>query len=394
MLLNRLVERGRELAWRRLLLARRMRAVGERTPVVLVPGMCGTRLVDEQGRVVWGSLARLYAGPSITTATRSAGLLESIEVIPGVAGVDVYGGLVRFLERAGYRRGEDLFVLDYDWRTGALDGAGALARALAAIRGVGDERVDVIALSTGGIVTRAYLAEHGAAAIRRVVYVGAPQRGSFDALACLHRGFRFAPGGRRFAPSEAAALQISFDALPHPDERVFVDNAGNTLELDLYDPATWMRLGMTAAPGDLAARLESARALHRRLDGTRLDVDTFVIGACHLPTPARVRVEGGRAHVPPPHPSRTDPFVGYTYVPGDGELAASSLCAVPGLDPQRVWFVTPGKHSGLVSDPEVHRLALEALVGTARTIPKTDLRKLTVLRQVSAAAPRVASSTP
>ncbi|MEO7096243.1 MAG: hypothetical protein ABI175_23490, partial [Polyangiales bacterium] len=142
------------------------------------------------------------------------------------------------------------------------------------------------------------------------------------------------------------------------------------------------------------AGLEGARALHRRLEGTRLDVDTYVIGACHLPTPARVRVDGGRAHVPPPHPSRTDPFVGYTYVPGDGELAGSSLCAVPGLDPRRVWLVSPGKHSNLPSDPEVHRLALEALVGTMRTIPKTDLRKLTVLRQTGDATPHVTSSTP
>ncbi|MEO7096268.1 MAG: hypothetical protein ABI175_23615 [Polyangiales bacterium] len=136
---------------------------------MLVPGMCGTRLVDERGRIVWGNLASLYTGPSITTATRSAGLLESIEIVPGVAGVDIYGGLVRFFERAGYRRGEDLFVLDYDWRTGAVDGARALARTISAIRGIGDERVDVIALSTGGIVTRAYLAEHGGAALRRVV---------------------------------------------------------------------------------------------------------------------------------------------------------------------------------------------------------------------------------
>src|SRR5690242_11552297 len=115
MLLNGWLERGRELGLRGLLLARRARAITERAPLIVVPGMCGTRLVDDRGRVVWGSLACLYAGPSITSATRSAGLLDGIELVPGVAGVDVYGGLIRFLQRAGYRRGEDLFVLDYDW---------------------------------------------------------------------------------------------------------------------------------------------------------------------------------------------------------------------------------------------------------------------------------------
>src|SRR5262245_46165794 len=122
MLLNRLVERARGLAWHRLMLARRTRAIEdpiERTPVLLVPGMCGTRLVDAAGRVVWGNFASLYAGPSIWTATRSAGLLEEIAIVPGIAGIDVYGGLGRFFVRAGYRRGEDLQLLYYDRRTGA-----------------------------------------------------------------------------------------------------------------------------------------------------------------------------------------------------------------------------------------------------------------------------------
>lgn len=393
MLLNRLVERGRGLAWRNLVLARRLRRIDARTPVLLVPGMCGTRLVDDRGRVVWGNLARLYRGPSIATATRSAGLLEQLAVVPGVAGVDVYGGFVRFLERAGYRRGEDLFVLDYDWRTGALDGAAALARELAKLRGAGDERLDVVALSTGGLVARAYLAEHGGAAIRRLVYVGAPQRGSFDALACLHRGFQFAPAGKRFSPAEAAVCQITFDALPHPDERVFVDNAGRALDLAHHDAATWTRLGLAAVDDAFAAKLERARELHRRLDAARHDVDAYVIGARHLPTPARVRVDGGRGHVPAPRPAPTDPFVGLTYVPGDGELSATSLAAVPGLDPQRVWFAEPSKHGALPSDPAIHRLALEALLGTARAIPKTDLKKLAVLRPNRDAEP-VVPSTP
>jgi len=373
-----------------MLLARRVRAIAERTPVLLVPGMCGTRLVDDRGRVVWGNLASLYTGPPVKTATRSAGLLEEIAVVPGVAGVDVYGGLLRFLERAGYRRGEDLHVLDYDWRTGAIDGAAALARAIASIRGVGDERVDLIALSTGGTVCRAYFAEHGVAAVRRVVYLGAPQRGTFDALACLHRGFRFAPRGRLFDAHEAR-IQVTFDALPHPDDRVFVDPAGATLDLDHYDPAVWSRLGLADVDDDFAARLAAARELHRRLDAAPHPTDAFVIGAKHLPTPARVRVDGGRGHVPPPRPSPTDPHVGFAYVPGDGELSAASLAALPGIDPQRVWFATPGKHSALPSDAGVHALALEALLGTTRAIPKTDLRKLAVLR---APEPRVGSAEP
>src|SRR5262249_14767121 len=119
-----------------------------------------------------------------------------------------------------------------------------------------------------------------------------------------------------------------------------------------------------------------------------------VIGAEHLPTPARVLVDGGHAHVPPPRPSRKDPYVGFTYVPGDGVLASTSLTALPGVDRSRVWFVTPSKHGALPSHPEVHRLALEAMLGRRRAIPKTNLHKLAVSRPAREADPRVPSPTP
>ena len=100
-----------------------------------------------------------------------------------------------------------------------------------------------------------------------------------------------------------------------------------------------------------------------------------MIGACHLPTPARalVRDGGGAVHVPPPFPRRDDPFVGYVYRPGDGELPETSLRGLPGLPPERVWEVRPRKHAGLPSDRSVHRLVIEALLATERFIPATDL---------------------
>jgi hypothetical protein len=104
-----------------------------------------------------------------------------------------------------------------------------------------------------------------------------------------------------------------------------------------------------------------------------------VIGACHLPTPARVLVRDGGAgagvHVPPPFPRRDDPFVGYVYRPGDGELPESSLRALPGLAADRVWPVRPRKHAALPSDPAVHRLVIEALLATQRFIPSTDITR-------------------
>jgi hypothetical protein len=415
-LANRLWERARRLGLRERLLARRGQNVRERRPVVLVPGMCGTRLIDERGAVLWGSTAALYFGRGVTRRddVRPGGLLRELTLVPGLLAYDVFGGLVRALGRAGFVEGEDLFVLDYDWREGVAAGARALAELIARIRGfipallrapagreLRQDRVDLVAISTGGLVARAYLGYGGAdplasgaplagaPAAARVIYVGAPQRGSFDALACLHRGFRFAPAGRLFSPGEAAACQISWDALPHPDEPVFVDQRGQPLELDLYDPEVWsrLRLGDARDAAQRPERLARARALHLALDRAPAQpaAETVVIGACHLPTPARVLVRdgGAPAYVPPPVPRRDDPFVGYLYRPGDGELPETSLRGLPGLPADRVWQVRPRKHAALPSDPAVHRLVIEALLATERFIPATDLKRkpsLSVLR--------------
>ncbi len=395
MLVNRLLEGVRALALRERLLARRGRRARDRRPVVLVPGMCGTRLDTAGGFPIWGTTRSLYVGPRFTRRmdVRTNGLLRQFTVVPGLYAYDVFGGMVRALSRVGFSEGEDLHVLDFDWRLGVVAGARALADLVARLRGFGDEHVDLIGFSTGGLVVRTYLGYGGedpvagaapdpeaARAVGRVVYVGAPQRGSFDALACLHRGFRFAPGGKLFNAREAATCQIAWDALPHPDDPVFVDEEGAPLAVDLYDAATWDRLalGDPATATERPDFLARARALHRALDRAAAlpHPDVYVIGGRHLPTPARVLVRrGGGVHMPPPVPRKDDPYVGYLYCPGDGELPEPSMRALPRVPPDRIWEVGPKGHAAFASDPGVHRLVCEALLATDRFIPSTDLRK-------------------
>jgi hypothetical protein len=358
--------------------------------------MCGTRLDDARGLPLWGTTRTLYVGPRVARRTdvRTSGLLRQLTIVPGLYAHDVFGGMVRALGRAGFVEGEDLHVLDFDWRQGIVAGARALGDLVARIRGFGEERVDLLGVSTGGLVLRTYLGYGGddplagapptpdaARTIGRVVYVGAPQRGSFDAVACLHRGFRFAPAGKLFSPSEAAGCQISWDTLPHPDDPVFVAEDGAPLAIDLYDPATWerLRLGDPATAAERPGCLARALALHRALDHAAVlpHPDAYVIGGRHRPTPARVLVRRGGAgvYVPPPVPRKDDPYIGYLYRPGDGELPESSLRALPRLPPERIWEVGPKAHAAFASDADVHRLVCEALLATDRFIPGTDLRK-------------------
>jgi len=377
MLLNRVAEKLNAGVRPRLRLLRaRAEALTVRRPVILVPSVLGTRLADEHGTMVWGSVRRLFLGPAPPDGARPAGLLTGFKIVPGVWEYDVFGGLVRFLDHVGgWRLGEDLHVLEYDWRHGVLAAAEELDRLVDRVRGTSDEPVDLVCFSTGGLVGRAWLAT-AADRVRRVVYIGAPHRGSLMALDCLATGLRIAPGGRTFPAREVARVQTVWDALPHPDEKVFMDEDGRGLEIDLYDAAAWRRLGLDAGVPDLAERLARARAVHTALDaGAARHPEAFVIGGRHIPTPSKCLVRAGKARLPPCVPQPDDPLAGLCYEPGDATLVARSLCAAPGLRPADAWFVRPREHRMLPADSEVKRLVVEALLATDRAIPHTSLAR-------------------
>ncbi len=356
MLVNHVVERLADLRPRTRELARRARG-GRRRPLVIVPSILGTKLVDARGEVVWGDLRRLYAGPPLADAVATAGLLTELSIISGVLAYDVFGGLVRFLERVGgYREGRDVHVLAYDWRRGVPHAAEQIA---ARVDRIGRE-VDVACVSTGGLAARYWLAASGTTAVQRIVYIGTPHRGSFSALWYLVDGVRPAPLGRRFAAREVATLQTAWDALPHPDEPVFVDTEGRALAYDLYDPDTWRRTGIAAEIPDLESRLTRARDVWRVLDGGHQHPPAYAIGSRHLPTASRAVVDGCIAHIPPCTPPRFTRSVPGIYEPGDSAVPARSLYAAPGL--VQTIDVRPSEHRMLPADREVHHALLGVLL--------------------------------
>jgi hypothetical protein len=358
--LNHLIERHRRSRPRVRALAARAARLGSRRPLVLVPSILGTALREPGGRLVWGGVGALYGGASFTARRdlTAAGLLDGFTLVPGLYQHDVFGGLVRFLEDVGgYARERDLFVHAYDWRRSVSDAAAGLRILMAQAAGASGRPVDLVAVSTGGLVARHAIAD--GAQVGRVVFLGTPQRGSFSALSYLVGGVRPAPLGRRFSPEELAACATAWDALPHPDEPVFVTAEGAPAALPLYDPRTWRELGLDGGR-DVAGQLERALRLHRRLDAMATQVDAVAIGARHLPTLARMIVRDGRARLPACSPRRGDPLVERLFEPGDGSVPARSVEGWPPV--ARMQAVTPALHRELPADPAVHQLVLGALL--------------------------------
>jgi hypothetical protein len=340
------VERYYRLGQRHADLARRSReSQATRVPLIFVPSCFGVRLRDDHDRLIWGSTFRLFCGTSFSQlgSLRADGVIDSFPVLPGSLRYDINGGLLRYLVAVGgYTLDEDLFVLSYDWRQNLTAAATDLARLVRRIRGASSTKVDILTVSTGGMVVRHFLASAGQnledaeaepglgnLLVRRVVYVGAAQRGIFSSFAHSQRGLSFFTGGRHWSWDEVQRLPITFDLLPHPDESIFVDPQGVSLPYSHFDPEIWHQLGLRGRPrADLPEILAAAARRHRLLDRVSSHPSAVVIGARNKPTPSRAIVSNSKVL------SAGDTHLGLACAtePGDGFVPARSMAQVGGLD--------------------------------------------------------------
>ncbi|MGO9802812.1 MAG: esterase/lipase family protein [Steroidobacteraceae bacterium] len=374
-------------------------------PVILIPGALGSRLFDKQKRSeVWpGSTLHLLVGSKqdlvlpfdpVTLQPADDGL-EASGLFEEVLNADFYGAILRTLRQSGGfvpgklgahadPRVRRYYVFAYDWRQDNVTTAKRLDALIEQLRRDYDDptlKVNVIAHSMGGLITRYYLRYgtvdalegegdfpinmRGAAKIGTVVLLGTPNLGSVSSLQSMILGH--AVGLRRIEPEILATMPSIYELLPHPLTDWSVDPTGKDLDLDLYDVATWKRLQWSVFDPNVAGRLRARFKRHgeadayisalqayfaRNLERARRFIWSvtfaepsspvkFVVfgGDCVL-TPARVVVEPqagqslGRLF---PEDVRHR-VVGVDYArlmlePGDGEVTKPSLLAREALNP-------------------------------------------------------------
>lgn len=284
----------------------------DRNPVIVIPGLLGSRLKDPaSGRIVWGAFdgnaadpstqdgARLVALPFTDmmstpgAAVRPDGVLDRVRI--RVAGIPIalqaYAEILSTLGVGGYRDealglggqvdyGREHFTcfqFAYDWRQDNVVNArrlvefirekrayvqGEYARRYGA-RDV-DVKFDIVAHSMGGIVARYALmyggAElpadgslppltwEGARHVGRLIQVGTPNGGSLDAFRVLVDGRDF---GTPIVPRYSPSILGTFPSLYQllPRQRARPVVADG-VAIDLHDPAAWQRMGWgIAKPG-------------------------------------------------------------------------------------------------------------------------------------------------
>lgn len=277
------------------------------TTVVLVPGVTGTKLVDRStGRTVWGNTwsflsphdgGHAMALPIVNSQDTidPDGPIEEIRLL--TYRKEVYGTVVRLMEKNGLRRGDlenprdgdRFFFFNYDWRRDNIAAARQLARQLELLgRFAQRRRVALICQSNAAYICR-YLAKYGdvslaqaetgarrpvsAVALEKIILVGNSNGGAMRILHGLDRGRRYVKFvGRTWLPETIFTVRSLFQDLPVVPSDLFVSAEGNALAIDLFDAESWKTYGWSVYRSD--ARQRASR--RPDLFGTEADRDAYL----------------------------------------------------------------------------------------------------------------------
>ncbi len=328
-------------------------------PVVIVPGIMSSTLVDKAGRNIWfgshwDTLFSDYQNLALTinptTLTAQPSTYRADSIAHSVLGLEIYGSLENTLENIAFYRytepGEPLtlperryYTLPYDWRYDNIHAVRALDSLIDQIRKDYNDpnlKVDIIAHSMGGLIARYYMrygtqdvldsnefpvTKAGAKKVRRLIQLGTPNLGSVSSLHSLIEGTKVGFG--RVPPEVIATFPSLYQLLPHPLVDWIITPSGRPLNRDLYDVELWRRFQWSVFDPRIAKRiinkasdqatgeqqvatlqqfvarsLERARRFVWSLTVKVPDVDYEIIafgGNC-VATPARVLVEELNGH--------------------------------------------------------------------------------------------------
>jgi hypothetical protein len=380
-----------------------------------VPGATGVELRDPvTGRFVWGkgkNLVRPHDGGyavafPVEPGAAGAPGLETGEVmeeirLAGLFRKPIYKPIVDLLTANGYQRGDladprpddNFFLFAYDWRQDNVVSAAFLLERLETLRRVRSApRLPVVLIcqSNGAHICR-YLAKYGGATLteteaglaerpaaidlEKLILVGSSNGGSLRILRELDRGRSYVSlVGRKWQPETLFTFRSLFQDLPAYRTDLFLDEQGQPIEVDLYDPAAWQTFGWSVFGDSTARRLDSARRFQKVLatDSPAFgEPDYHLIQNGDIDTPERaVLVEkkgawqtlftGDRWLEKRPHLKRL------ATTAGDGHASIESqLWLSPQEHEQLVGepFLVEGGHFDLILNPTTLEHLLQILTG-------------------------------
>src|SRR5688500_5773341 len=259
-----------------------------KTPVIIVPGLTGSDLVNAKtGEEVWFKARRakdddirLPISPNLSRNRDdliTKDVIRSVKFLKFLPETEIYERLIAALEKRGYRevkwdsakRGDNqdtFYVFPYDWRRDNVESARLLLRRIEMLKrriGQPDIKFTGVAHSKGGLVSR-YAAMYGNSDIpagtprptwsgarhfEKIFLIGTPNEGSVASLNALLNGFSYVGGGlnlpfiQDITRFDAFTIPSLYQLLPHDGALLAYDENLKPMTIDLYDPAEWEKYG-------------------------------------------------------------------------------------------------------------------------------------------------------
>ena len=395
-------------------------------PVVVVPGIMGSRLMRPDGTPVWLNIRNAVGHYDLTLPLTlplaesrddllPGPLLGTTAVMPRLFGFTEYYDLLDILAAAGFHpsapaggRGPCHHVFSYDWRRDLIETARRLHDTLETLaEACGDPaaRFNVIGHSMGGLVARYYLrygtAEPdagpvtwaGARRIANLVLVAVPNAGGIHALEAMLYGNRVGLSHTTLAAPVIARMPSVYQLMPPRGAAALLDHQLEPLDVDLHDMAAWDRYGWGSfAPArrslDLAddtardqsrafleAALARSAAFHRALarePETPCPVRVVLLGGDCLPTLARGIVPEKRG-LPPRFVPWNRKENDVMFEAGDGRVTRASVLAshLPLAEHSHIPEVAhaifgSADHHGIYREPTFQSILLRLLLRPLR----------------------------
>ena len=277
-----------------LLLALSFAAVAQgKNPVILIPGLSGSELVNKKtGEKIWFRAVRSKSEDLRLPLTMNIDKVHD-DIIPGdiirtvkigpVTVTDIYAGFIKAMEiRGGYHEekwetpSEDgdhdsLYVFAYDWRLDSVENAQRLIANVETLKKKLKKphlKFDIVAHSLGGIISR-YAVMYGDADLPsgtkkmvptwagsrhfdKIILMGTPNEGTASSLSALLNGYTI--GGLRIdlpfledtSKFTVFTIPSAYQLLPAPGTLRVFDDKLEPVQIDLYDPKVWSKYGWNA----------------------------------------------------------------------------------------------------------------------------------------------------
>jgi len=226
-------------------------------PVIVVPGITATSLVDDyplKTEELWTMVFhKEYARTALHPDDLRYEAIEPAHVIPREV-FPMYEDLIKALRYELSARADKptpVFAYPYDWRMDIASTAARLGafvdevlartRLLHHYEDAGDLKVDLVGHSMGGLLICEYLSQFGKRSqVGKVVTIGTPFAGSIEAIVKMTTGMSVLTGSEpKEREREAARVTPAvYQLLPSFDEAV-IDDDGN--EIDIFDPGNMQR---------------------------------------------------------------------------------------------------------------------------------------------------------